>query len=180
MCVDVSKLGWIIRKRFSLTRAKGAVRRHSQAGFATESVRSLIRVLAVLRRLCIKSRLYLEWMHSSRVSTVSVRWLKVFSRLPVVSVFQPNRVTLAVLMKGNYLYTGEGLDGASCFSPLACRECSGEREVTLWNAPNLFCSINLVKKNTQTILLCYCNVMVNIQQQHFPPWETISPISLKS
>lgn len=86
-------LGWIIKKWFSLTRAKGAVRRHSQAGFAMESVRSLIRVLAVLLRLFIKRLLYLEWMHSSKVSTVAVRWLKVFSRLPVVSLFQPNRVT---------------------------------------------------------------------------------------
>lgn len=50
-----------------------------------ESVRSLIRVFAVLLRLFIKSRLYLERRHPSKVSTVAVRRLKVFSRLPVVS-----------------------------------------------------------------------------------------------
>lgn len=92
-----------------------------------ESVRSLIRVLAVLLRLFIKSLLYLEWMHSSKVSTVSVRWLKVFSRLPVVSVFQPNRVTLTVLMKGNNHYMWKGFVGVSfCLSLSACCECKEE------------------------------------------------------
>ena len=82
-----------LTKWFPLTRAKELSGDYSQAGFATTSVRRRIGVLAVLLRLFVDCLLYLEWAHSSKVSTVVVRWLKVFSRLPVVSLFQPNRVT---------------------------------------------------------------------------------------
>lgn len=82
-------------------------------------MRSLIRVLAVLLRLFIKSLLYLEGRHSSKVSTVAVRRLKVFSRLPVVSLFQPNRVTSSFNEGEQSSRVERGLTGVSLL-PFCC------------------------------------------------------------